>query len=257
MEADTHSVIVLLSGIAGISTDHLILKRTLLDRLCRLILADKWISIHQTAVDGSLPSSRPVVLHRGFSEAEFKDMTASAAHPTAKQLNLCFRDKRLKTSGQLTVRLEDYDRHVAWLTSPSGTLATAAGTGTFILSIGTKDAVGTSCNISLYRTPGSDPFTDNQLRMAHLVFSGVAWLHRNGWSGSEDSSAALPLPLRLQPLFALLLNGSSRKQIAESIGIKLNTVNSYTKEIYRHFGVHSQPELMRIHLQIKVEGPGG
>ncbi|OYV07264.1 MAG: hypothetical protein CFE26_01885 [Verrucomicrobiales bacterium VVV1] len=256
-DTDTRSVIVLLSGIAGISTNHLILKRTLLDGLCRLILADKWMSIHHASGDSELASPQPAFLHRGFSEAEFRDITASAAHSTARPLNSCFRNKRLKTKGQFTVRLEDYERYDAWLTSPSGTLATAAGTGTFILSISPMDGAGTSCNISLYRTPGSAPFTDKELRTAHLVFSGVAWLHQRGWTEITDYSDATSLPPRLQPLLALLLQGSSRKLISEIIGIKVNTVNSYTKEIYRHFGVHSQPELMRIHFQIKAEGPGG
>ena len=43
----------------------------------------------------------------------------------------------------------------------------------------------------------------------------------------------------------LLLDGLDRKSIASHMGISKNTVAAYAREVYRHFGVHSQPQLIR------------
>ncbi len=52
------------------------------------------------------------------------------------------------------------------------------------------------------------------------------------------------LPPRLLSTWALLVEGCSRKDIADALGLSVNTVSSYVKEIYRAERVSSQPELM-------------
>ncbi len=42
----------------------------------------------------------------------------------------------------------------------------------------------------------------------------------------------------------LLLQGYTRARIAEHLGLSPATVNGYVKEVFRHLGVHSQPELI-------------
>jgi hypothetical protein len=248
-------VVSLVSGMAGIGNDHLFLRRCLLDDLCGLIRATKWVSMHQAPRSGGLVKPLPDFLHGGFTDLEFGDMAASFAEMAAEPLTAFFMGSQHNGGGHLTLRLEDHGSHALWLTSPSGILASAAGTGTFIVNISPKDSTGTFCRTLLYRAPGSAGYSEAELRIAHLVFAEVAWLHSRGWLKSRLPVANPVLPSRLIPLHALLLGGLSRKEISARLGITVNTVNSYTKEIYRHFGVHSRPALMLLQSQGKVSSP--
>ena len=40
------------------------------------------------------------------------------------------------------------------------------------------------------------------------------------------------------------VRGTPRKEIAADLGLSLHTVNDHLKQIYRHFGVRSQVELV-------------
>lgn len=54
--------------------------------------------------------------------------------------------------------------------------------------------------------------------------------------------------IRLQPrhrtILKLLCKGSSRKAIAADLGVSENTVHGYVKDIFRHFHVNSQSQLI-------------
>ncbi len=54
----------------------------------------------------------------------------------------------------------------------------------------------------------------------------------------------LPLVPRHRTVLNLLGDGWNRKKIVGHLGISLNTVHGYVKDIFKHFGVHSQPELL-------------
>ena len=61
----------------------------------------------------------------------------------------------------------------------------------------------------------------------------------------EDRGSTVPkLYARQRIILNLLLEGLDRKSIALHLGISVNTVSGYCKEIYRHFRVNSQAALM-------------
>lgn len=62
---------------------------------------------------------------------------------------------------------------------------------------------------------------------------------------------------RLQQVASLLLQGRSRKHIAESTGLSAHTVDGYIKEIYASHGVGSHVEFMSTHLPLPSPGFGG
>jgi len=73
--------------------------------------------------------------------------------------------------------------------------------------------------------------------------SEVAWLHEQGWP--EDRGITAPKLSRRQRLVLnLLCLGQSRKEIASNVGISIHTAQDYIKQVYRHFSVNSQPQLM-------------
>ncbi len=98
--------------------------------------------------------------------------------------------------------------------------------------------------IVVYRRNQAAPFTPRESRIAHIILSEVPWLHMAGWP--EDRGAGVPkLFPQQRVVMNLLLDGMDRKSIAASMDISENTVAGYVKDIYRHFDVHSQAQLMR------------
>ncbi len=248
-ESEVRPVLRLLTGIAGHGADLPAFRQLLLDRLCQLIHADKWLWIHHARWTGNRNPSHPVFLHAGFSTDEIAGINASVVHPDSEPLGTYFRQEQQRCGGHLTLRREDCLPHAPGPASPATILAIEAGTGTFIRNRSPHDPSGSYCDITLYRKHPV-AFSEKELRIAHLLFSETPWLHTASRFMPVSDIGAAPARACVLPLVDLLLAGLSRKEISGQLGIKVNTVNSYTKEIYKHYGVHSQNELMRIHRRI-------
>ena len=98
-------------------------------------------------------------------------------------------------------------------------------------------------SIGIYRTAERELFTERESKIAHIVLTEIPWLHLTGWP-EERGQSALKLYPRLRTVLNLLIEGWSRKQIADRLDLSLNTIHGYVKDIYRHFSVHSQAELL-------------
>jgi DNA-binding CsgD family transcriptional regulator len=97
--------------------------------------------------------------------------------------------------------------------------------------------------IGLYRRFNSAPFSQRQVKIAHIILTEVAWLHEQGWPW--ESALQVPaLPKRCRMALNLLLEGLSRKQLAERMEISTHTVNEYVKHVYEFYDVHSHAELL-------------
>jgi DNA-binding CsgD family transcriptional regulator len=89
------------------------------------------------------------------------------------------------------------------------------------------------------------PFSEREARMARWIAGEFPWqpegvpVVKSGFTRRE----------RL--VIDLLLQSHSRKEIAKRLGITVNTVQGYIKEIYRRFGVHSHAELLRHYFQTR------
>lgn len=55
---------------------------------------------------------------------------------------------------------------------------------------------------------------------------------------------AADLSPRHRQMLDAVMTGASEKQIADKLGISPHTAHQYIKELFRHFGVTSRPELM-------------
>ncbi len=105
------------------------------------------------------------------------------------------------------------------------------------------DSQGMTSCIGLHRADGAAPFTERELRIAHIVLSEVSWLHE-ACVPEEDGHAVTALSPRLQTVLTLLVDGQSAKRIAFHLKLSPHTVRGYIKDIYRHFDVGSRSELM-------------
>ena len=97
--------------------------------------------------------------------------------------------------------------------------------------------------IGLHRTRGERPFSRRERDVIHLLHSHLDWMY------AQDpllrSVAAEPaLPRRQRQTLEYLLQGMSEKQVARKLGISRHTVHVYVDALYKHYGVHSRPELL-------------
>jgi DNA-binding CsgD family transcriptional regulator len=105
----------------------------------------------------------------------------------------------------------------------------------------------TTSQIRLLRDRKEPAYSKREIHLASLVLEEIPWLHWREWKNMQPSHQRLSP--RLQLTLDLLLLGLGRKDIADQIGISDGTVGGYIRDLYRHFGVNSQAELMRLRVQ--------
>ncbi len=99
--------------------------------------------------------------------------------------------------------------------------------------------------IGIFRKAGGPPFSEREIRDAHLLLTEVPWLHHRE-APVAPARFAKDLSPRLAAIMELLLKGYHRKRIADELNISVQTIHGYIKEIYVHFKVNSQPALLQL-----------
>ncbi|MDF1814083.1 MAG: LuxR C-terminal-related transcriptional regulator [Verrucomicrobiales bacterium] len=102
---------------------------------------------------------------------------------------------------------------------------------------------GNGCRSELmfFRMGNPEPFDESKSTTVKLLLERLPWLLA---ALTERGQISRDLPPRLVYVFKLLVQGLDRKSIAEHLDLSIHTVGDYTKEIYRHYEVHSQTELV-------------
>jgi DNA-binding CsgD family transcriptional regulator len=235
-------MIRLLGEVATIDRGHSFQKQRLMDGLCEIIGADRWATSLACRY-GTDPV--PVYVgfsHGGFTEDNFARFLVALEHPDMPSLNAAMLDEFRRHRAHLTRRREQIDVENRFPESAAFPLWIAAGLEHLIMSIYPLDEISESI-CAVYRRPGSQPFTARESRILHIMLSEVPWLHALGWP--EDRGVTVPALTQRQRLtLNLLLEGHSRKLIADHLGISIHTVGEYIQAVYRHFKVQSQRELI-------------
>lgn len=242
-ENDARGMVRLVAAVTALQADHTTAKRSLMNGLKEMIGADCWV----WALGYLNPDKPPVYasfLHDGFDEMRFARYLQAVEHPQMKTLMEPFTRELMTRKSQLTRTREQID-------SAGGNVA-AAAVDSFWLAADIAPIILSARQltdecvsiIALYR-PAAEPMFDERERMiSHILLTEVPWLHTAGWP--EDFGAKTPMLSRQRRLVLnLLLEGGSRKIIADQLGLSIHTVSDYVKDIYRTFGVQSHAELMR------------
>lgn len=109
--------------------------------------------------------------------------------------------------------------------------------------------------LHLYTSDASHRLEENETRLARWgarVFArGLSYSERLATEGVRRSGETLsraldraPLTPRERDVVALLVAGSSTRDIAARTGLTVSTVNTYLKRIFSKLGVHSRVELV-------------
>ncbi|MDX2199425.1 MAG: helix-turn-helix transcriptional regulator [Phycisphaerae bacterium] len=99
---------------------------------------------------------------------------------------------------------------------------------------------------------GDKPFDERERLMMELITPALEWLYRMAPAGAAAAPGALApaadplaaLSPSLRRVARALVEGDSAKQAAARLGLRVNTVQSYMKQIYRLLGVNTRTELV-------------
>ncbi len=242
-ETDARSMVGLVAAVAALQADHTTAKRFLMNGLKEMIGADSWVWAL-----GYLNPDRPPVyasyLHEGFDELRFARYLQAVEHPDMKILMEPFTRELMTRETQLTRTRQQMEPPGAEISAAGAhPLWLAADIFPIILSARKLSEECVSI-IALYRRADQAAFDERERKIAHILLSEVPWLHASGWP--EDFGVKTPMLSRTRRLVLnLLLEGRSRKMVADQLDLSIHTVSDYVKDIYRNFGVQSHAELMR------------
>jgi DNA-binding CsgD family transcriptional regulator len=235
-------MIRLVGEVAELRGEHVAKKRYLMEGLCKLIDADAWVWALSCQRKPTEPQVYVSAHNGGFTDQSFTKLLEAIEHPEMIDITAKFFTEVNQENAHLTRRRYQITDQETFLRSEAHLAWKAANIGPTILSMRPLDSESAS-TIALYRFYGRREFTARESRIAHIILNEVPWLHLQGWS--EDRGASVPkLSRRLRLTLNLLVSGQNQKQIAQNMGISIGTVQGYVKEVYRHFGLHSQAELM-------------
>jgi DNA-binding CsgD family transcriptional regulator len=242
-ETDSRAMVHLLGETAAIQGTFKQMKAFLMNGLCDLIHADAWAwTLSQQIVPGKVQAF-PGYIHGGFSEQRFANFIKALEHPAMGEATAVFYGKVFESGNPTTMCNHEMDTGGAALGADVKKLWQEADIGPVILSGHPVDKTSFS-GLGIYRKFTDEVFCPREKQIAHMILSEVPWLHLADWP--EDKGAKVPeLFPKQRIVFNLLLDGLDRKSIASHMGISQNTVAGYAKDVYRHFGVNSQPQLIR------------
>lgn len=214
--------------------------RLLMDGILELVGAKAWVWGASVRLS---PDALPTwILHQygGFDDATFAKFVRAQEHPDMQRLTALFVRLLARSNGQLTRTRDQTDPDGTFRTSPAKPLWDEAGVAPGIMSCRLLDGGATSV-AGIFRGRDDPPFGERERTIAHILLTEVSWLHLA--ASDEVMVPVRRLSPRLLTVCNLLVQGQSRPAIAAHLGLRENTLNSYAKEVFRHFGVHSQAEL--------------
>jgi len=214
----------------------------LMRRLAELIGADFWIWGVSPLMEAG---KQPVYLFHhngGFDSPRMARFLEAVEHPDTGEMTIPIIRAMAESGGQVTRSRGQIIPDERFMMSPARPYWEVADIGPLMLSIRPLPGYGISV-VGFYRRPEAAAFGTRETKIAHIVLTEVPWLHHVNLPHQAAASAP-QLPPRCRLVLNHLVLGRTRREIAEDLQVSVQTVNDYLKRIYRHFGVHSQSELI-------------
>ena len=240
-EADVRKMVRLLGEVIAAPGEINDKRRLLMDGLCNLIGATAWAwSMSQFHPDK--PPSSIGLIHGGFDEKRFANYLEAINHPAMEAVSRPSSLELQRKGTHLTRTRRQMDPEGFLDRSSAGPLWEKLDIGPLIMSLRPMEGGGVNA-IRVYRTLDQPQFDDREARIAHIILSEVPWLHFTAFPDQASHEITSLYP-RHRTVLNFLGDGWSSKKIAEHLGLSVNTVHGYVKVIFKHFGVHSQSELL-------------
>ena len=244
-EADVRSMIRLVADVAASRGGVTEKRRVLMDGLIRLVDAHRWLWTLSNKAEVK-PGKRPlftVLSHGGFEEGQYPRLLKAIDSPDSWGIftHMTREVKQRNHNLTWTRRQMDVDGH--FTRKHVRELWHQAGVGELMISAHPL-RTGELGGIGIYRNVGSPDFDLRHAKMVHIVLAEVPWLHEAAWQVEEQPTILPKLSPRRRTVLNLVLEGHARKEMAAQLGISIHTLDGYVKDIFRHFAVHSQAELI-------------
>lgn len=119
---------------------------------------------------------------------------------------------------------------------------TQVGLDSWVHAIRYRTDATWSCLHFLRRT-GREEFSDREAALVELALTGVVWLNAQA-EEQAPANAAVTLTPRQRTVMLMLLDGRSRREIAQGLGLSEHTIDDHIGAVYSRFGVNSLGELV-------------
>jgi DNA-binding CsgD family transcriptional regulator len=233
-EEKVREVVSLIGRVISSDGDIHFKRRLLMDGLCELVDATAWVWCVANS-NPFYPKADSGIVHSAPDAGRFSSFIGALHHPDAQRIS----------SGDPE---ESWHRDSLLPRAPSlgkssvTEMWNLANIGPILISQRSIETGGVS-GIGIYREVGCGEFTPLETKIAEMVLSEVPWLHFAAFREQDREKIANLYP-RHRTVLNLLCEGWSRKKIADHLNLSVNTVHGYSKVIFKHFGVHSQAELL-------------
>ena len=241
-EQDVRDIVRLLGEVIAAPGGFPEKRRHLMDGLCSLVGATSWAWC-MAEFDPDKPPSFIGFEHGGWDEERFARYIEAMNHPDMERVTRPSSVELQERKTHLTRTLRQMDPPMLLEKSAAGAYWEKADIGTLMVSQRPMEGGGIS-GVAVYRKLGEAHFDERETRIAHIILSEVPWLHFQGFPDQEAREIARLYP-RHRTVMNLLCEGWGRKRIADHLGLSIHTVHGYSKTVFKHFGVHSQTELVK------------
>jgi DNA-binding CsgD family transcriptional regulator len=243
--ADINAIVALHANICDPSISVSVQERRirLIQQLSALVEADIW-SLVTGIINPEVTGDAMVYSCHdgGFKDAQERgDFYRIILHPDMAARIQTPLTKAVAENCPIAMRRGDLIADDEWLTQYVSEIWRSAGFDDFIL-VAVPQAKGYSA-LGVHRRLGRPRFGERELAIVEIVFTQIAWLHRE-INNPVAAEAALRLSPRERQVLVLLLEGASRASIASALKISVHTVVDYISEIYKEVGVNSHKQLL-------------
>ena len=240
-EEDVRKIVRLLGTVIAAPGDIHEKRRLLMTGVCGLIDSTTWVWAMSEFHPDKPPSSVGLV-YGGFDEERFARYLAAINHPAMEEVMRPSSLELLAKGGHLTRTRRQMDPHFLLENSPAAAFWEKANIEALMTSFRPMEDGGMSA-IGIYRELGKPHFTEREAKIAHIIISEVPWLHFKAFPDKLSQKITNLYP-RHRTVLNCLCEGWPRKKIADHLGLSPNTIHGYSKVVFKHFGVHSQAELI-------------
>lgn len=241
-ECDVRAVVRLVADLHGCDGSLEERKRKLMGGLCALIDADLWVWAVGAQTDPAVVPAYLCLDHGGFTVETFASYVQAIGHPAMNDIQARFMAEAVARGTHLTRHRRQLDPDDSYQRTDAFRLWKGAGINGVIMSFRPLSP-GVFSGLGIYRRLSAPIFTDRENRIAHITLAGVPWLHEHAPVKDHGDRLTLLSP-RQRIILTCLVQGFTRRQIAEHMALSLHTVNDYVKGVFAQFGVHSQPALI-------------
>jgi DNA-binding NarL/FixJ family response regulator len=153
-------------------------------------------------------------------------------------------NRALAEEGEHTLRRQDLLNNSDWYSDPHIEGLKSLGLDGVMASISNMNHQQVA--LVARREWGARAYSERERDTLDLITQCFRWLFHSLESDGLFGAAPSQVPNRLQQVLDGLLGGLTEKEIATEVMLSPRTVHKYVEQIYRHFGVHSRPQLMAL-----------